>query len=165
MKPGERLDKLIDQLREAELLVLERETALKEAQALVNDLLYVTMPAVMEDVGLEELRTPSGRKVVLQDDPKVDCPKSRMAQFISWLDKHGHGGIVTRQLIVDFGKDSQEDAQTLLKRAEELGRDAKMAGNVHHSRLSAWAKRRLQNGDKIPVEILNVFDRKRVRIK
>lgn len=159
-KPGEILDGLVEQFRQAELDIVTRESGLKAAKKRARDIIEGSIPSIMTELNLKKIVTPKGTTITVKDDPKSDVPKKNMDKFIEWLDENGHGGIVKRNLVVAFGKDTQADTEKLLERLKDEGRAAKMDGTINYQTLQKWVRGRLEEGDEIPTDLVNVFDRR-----
>lgn len=162
-KPGEILDGLVLQLREAELTAVEREADLKAANKRVRDILEQDIPSIMAELGAEKFTTPSGIPISVKDDPKSSVTKADMPAFIEVLDATGHGGIVKRELVVAFAAGTETETKELLDRLKLKGYAAKMDGTVNYQTLQKWVRGRLEEGEDIP-KLVTVFDRKVAKV-
>lgn len=159
-RPAEILDELVEHLHEAQLAVAQKEAELKEANRTVARLLEEDIPSIMDEIGSDKVTTPNGHVVSVKADPKASVTQDRMPLFVKWLDERGHGGMVKRDLIIAFSKDSQEEANALMERLRMDGKPVKLKPSIHWQTLNKWARDRLEAGEEVPMHLVEIFDRR-----
>jgi hypothetical protein len=144
------------------------ERALKAAQEAEREELEVKIPEVMQRLRMKKCATISGIEVVLRQEIKAALPgRERVGDYaaaIAWLVDEGHGGVVKNEIKVelDRGEDTRADALIALLRADGFEVDARKY--VHPGTLSALVKELLEAGKIIPTDVINVHDRKVVKL-
>lgn len=158
------LYRLADQLRGADLEVEQQTESLKQAKERQRHIAEVALPELMDEMGMETFTTSSGLKATVKTSVHASIPKTRLAEAMTWLDKKGHGGMIKATVTVGFARDEQDEAKSLVNDLQEDGFAPKLAEGVHPSTLKAWAKKRLEAGEEIDIELFGVFRRREVKI-
>jgi hypothetical protein len=159
------LRRLADELDEAERELRRAEVALKEAQSRVKELSEETVPAKMQEVGLESLKTPAGFTVEIKEDVFAHISKANEAAAFRWLEDNGHGGMIKRHVIVMFNKDQEAIACNLEHELSDKFPGVTQKRQVHAGTLRAWARSRLEEGDDVPVDLFGIHTRRVAKIK
>lgn len=155
---AEEMKSLDHQIAEAELHVKK----LKAARDLVAT---ETLPELMDSVGLTEVKTRSGLPVKIVDVLHTSIAKERKPLAIAWLDKNGHGGMVRRNVIIDFDKTQEEKVQKLLRLIGKGWPNNRVELDVNGATVKAFVKRRLDAGEDIPLDIFGVHQQREAQIK
>lgn len=102
----------------------------------------------------------TGQTVELKDIIKANMPKQDTEEgvesykkAIQWLDKNGLGEIVSRRVVVDFGKESSEMAKRVIDEITRLtnGQFIPIEENaVNFQTLNAALRRRMEAGNTLP---------------
>lgn len=116
------------------------------------------IPAVMEDVGIEEFKTEDGLEIAIKTTYHPSISAARKAEAFAWLRSHGHAGLIKRDVSMGFTKGEDEKA---LKYVEWLtkkypGRAIKDVESVHASTLRAFVKEQFEAGIDIPIETFGI---------
>jgi hypothetical protein len=158
------LRRLADELDNAEGEVKRVERELKIAQARVKELSEEVLPAKMQEVGLESLKTPSGFEVEIKESVFAHIAKERAAKAFAWLDANKHGGMIKRTVIVAFNKDQETLAKNLHLELSDKFPGVTEAMKVEPATLKAWAKKRLEAGDDVPLELFGIHTKRVAKI-
>lgn len=169
-KPGDNLMKslvgLADDLEAAEAEVERLQALMDEATENVRRLKEKDIPNLVD--GLDaELTLPDGRVIKVAEHIRASIGGERAGPALAWLAKNGHGSIIKRQFIVEFGKNQEEFAQKFEKelkdRPERL--NVKRKNSVHPQTLLSWIKEQLASGKDIPKETFGIFRQRIAEIK
>lgn len=165
-----RVATLANELVEAEQAVTDMEAALKEAKRVAFDLAVNKLPDAMNQAGLAELLTSTGRKIGLKSVvaatwPGEDKP-DKLAAAMLFLTAEEALDLVSSEVTVAFSRTDHERAQELYDQLR--GNNAatvKIKQTVHPSRLSAWVRDRLTNGKRVDMDALSVHSFIRATVK
>lgn len=148
------LAELGEELHRRERAVLEAEANLKKAQKALQDIAEIQIPEAMEDLGLAHFRTTSGFEIELEKHYHASITKENQTEAHRWLDEHGHGGMIKRNVLVAFNRDQETAARKLLADLRAAGYPGvKEEASVHSSTLRAWVKNRTEAGEEVPPSI------------
>lgn len=154
-----RITNLAREMLNAELEVAVAEQNLKDAQAKLRDISQFKLPALMEEVGQTEFKLKDGTKISLKEDVKASIPKASQDAAFKYLEDHGHGALIKREIKVSFGKDEEAWAKKfmadLAKRKKPVKAENKRS--VHPQTLQAWLREQLSNGEPVPLETFGAF--------
>lgn len=134
--------------------------ALKEEYRTINE---VTLPALMDEVGLSEFKL-SKSNLVVRIKPFYSGKITDEAAY-KWLEEHEYGDIIKGAVTVNYPKGfEKEKLQLIAKAAETLGLPADIREEVHHSTLRAWLKEMVETGQEFPRDLFNCYVGKRANI-
>lgn len=160
------LRELADRQQASEQRVAELEAALDEEKRKLRQISEVEIPNFMDGMnGSTDL--PDGRKVVISESVRASLPKDRADEGAKWLAEHNSGSIVKKKFVIEFNKNQEEKAAEF----EEFLRSHPKCPvytreqSVHHSTLTSWARKKLEAGEEIPMDLFGVHVTKRTKIK
>lgn len=168
MKPMTRVKELADRLEAAEAEVERLEAELKAAKATHREIQCVLLPSALDDMGIspkEKIALADGRGLEYVGGVSARVSKENMPGFIAWCDENGCGGLVNREVRVSFSARDTQRAKALAAQLQEQGLVAAFDGDVHWKTLDKWATSRLEQGDAIPADLMNVHELKAVKIR
>lgn len=160
-----KLSQLLSDLTEAEKAVVEAETALKKAQERRRQLDEFDIPSYMDTLDLKEFTNKAGVKMEIKSTIRASIGK-RKAEAYAWLIKNGHGGLVKRSVVTSFNVSQGEEAEKLLKemRDRNEGAGTKQEMKVEAASLTAWVRKQLKDGNKVPSDIFGVYEQRSTKI-
>lgn len=123
------------------------------------------IPGIMDNVGIPEIKLPSGHKVSVSDHVAVSIPKTTETEAFGWLEDHNFGDIIKNELVVSFDKAENDKAKQLQKELIEEGYDPSIKRGVHPSTLRAWAKEQMKKGITLPSDIFSTWVTRKAVIK
>lgn len=150
------LRRLADELEQAQERVAEAEAALKAAQQTAKHLAEEVLPGKMAEVGLEMFKTPSGFTLEIKEQVFAHIAKARAAAAYRWLEENGHGGMIKRHVLVAFNKDQEEAASKLHANLQLEFSGVTQKLQVNAGTLKAWAKRMLEAGEEVPLDLFGI---------
>ena len=165
---GAALSHLVDRLAEADELVDIAERELAEAKARAERIRTKDLPEAMDELGTTEWKsTTSGLKVVINEKVLAAPKKENRLTVISWLEEHGHSGLIKRNLTVPFGRgeDQEAKANALVSELEDKGMSPEFQKSVHTQTFAAWVREQLAEGVTIPVDLFGVRKIRRANFK
>lgn len=143
----------------AEARVARLEEELAEAKEHLRQLSENIMPELMEQAGMEEFSTKDGLSIKISEKIRGSIPKGNEAPAFRWLDENGHGNLIKRQFMIDFGKDQEKLVRKfeadLKRRKTPLNVSTKMS--VHPSTLQSFIKDQLEAGVQIPLDTFGAY--------
>ncbi|MCK5018923.1 MAG: hypothetical protein KAS32_17810 [Candidatus Peribacteraceae bacterium] len=155
---------LVDDLVEKDKQIAQAELALKKLKRQRDDIAENELPELMVSVGMTKLETRSGYPIKLEEQLFTNISKDRKPPAIAWLDKHGHGGMVSRNVVIGFAKTEQAKVDALLRLIGKPWPNHKTVLDVNANSVKALVKRLLDNGEEIDKEIFGVFTKNIVKI-
>jgi len=164
------LTQLADEFQEAESAVEEAEKEYERRKDILKDYVENKIPTAAE--GLEgKFKLTDGRTLEIKEDIRASIAGEKKVPAIKWLDDHDYGHIVKRQVVIEFGKDSEDEVKALLS---TLGQHQAQTGerlnikdkfDVHHMTLTSWVKERLSEGEDLPKETFGIYHQKTAKVK
>jgi len=145
---------MVEEAHAAELAVAEAEEALRVKKEALRDVVERRLPEALDAIGMDRLSA-RGLTVTVEDALQVSQPPvaQRPAAY-RWLEEHGEGGMVKREVRVTFAAGEQDDAEKL---ESELDADfpgrVRKAEEVNTSTLKAYLRRALEAGERVPLEL------------
>lgn len=138
---------------------------LEERQNRIKQIEEEIIPGIMDNVGIPEVKLPSGHKVSVSDYIFISIPKASEDEAFSWLEQNNHGDIIKNELSITFGKEENEKAIQLKTELMEEGYDPKIKRGVHPSILRAFAKEQQSKGVTLPATVFSTWVTRKAVIK
>ncbi len=159
---------LADELQAAEENVKRIEEELEVANNLRRDIAEFRIPAATD--GLDgKFELGDGRTLTIKEEIRASIAGDKKVPAIQWMDSHGFGHIVKRQMTFEFGKDDLERAEAFKEILKPIMAQMKLVlkenHQVHPATLVAWVKERLSEGDDLPVDIFGIFRQRTAKVK
>lgn len=159
-----RLSQLAEEQVLAEQLVLTKEKELTQAKEQLRILSEQVIPDLMEEVGMEEFKTSSGLHLKVKDVLKASLTKEKAPEGVAWLEEHGFGNIVKRELVAAFNKNEEEKAREFAKLAQEKNFMVAIEASVHWQTLTSFVKEQMAKGEEVPEELFGVVQFKQTKV-
>ena len=158
---------LADELIAAEEEVARIEVMLEEAKLKVKDIAEFRIPQATD--GMEgKFNLGDGRELQIKEEIRSSIAGDKRVPAIQWLDDHGYGHIVKREVSFEFPKGDEERCKAFIDSISklELG-PLVMKSNytVHHATLNSWVKERLGDGDQLPNDVFGIFRQRTAKVK
>lgn len=163
-----RLKELADLQDQRTKTVEDLEKKLKKAEADLNEIRDRQLPELMDELGLAAFSTKDGElSITVSEELTVALPKDEVKRQhgLGWLEKNDMGGIIERDVSVNFSLEQEKQAEDLAKELEKLGFIPRIERSVHASRLKANLKECLKLGKKVPLELFGAFRFRRTKVK
>ena len=159
------LRQLADECVLAEAAIAIKEQELQDAKNIHKDIVENRIPAVTD--GLDgKFDLGDGRQIEIKENIRASIAGAKKVPAIQWLDANDYGHIVERQIIFEFGKDSQDQIDEFKKRIEKFADSLVMKEklNVHNATLVAFIKEQLGEGAKIPTDTFGIFRQRTAKV-
>ena len=161
------LHSLVQYLQELEETEKEQAEALKNTSAKIKELKELTIPELMDSIGLEDFKSNTGLKVKVTERIFANTSPSkdpeRHAEAMKWLEDNGHGDLIKRDIKVSFDLAQEESAVQLYDNLKE-NYPVAISRSVHASRLSSFIGSLLSEGEDVPLETFGVYRKRTVKI-
>ena len=164
------LRQLADELVQAQQHVEDIERELEVAKDELSEITDKRIPNATD--GMDgELDLKDGRTLVVKEEIRSSIAGEKKGPAIKWLDEHDYGHIVKRQLVFEFGKDSDKDVSRFKDAIEEFMKATGMRlvvkenYSVHHATLNSWVKEQLNDGVDLPKDVIGIFRQRTAKVK
>jgi len=114
------------------------------------------LPELFEAVGMSELKTSKGIPLKLKNKVYTNIAKERKPKAIAWLDENGQGGMIRRNVVIEFDKTQQEKVDKLLKLIGRGWPNHRVQLDVNAATVKAFVKRCLEEGINVPKDIFGI---------
>lgn len=151
-------------LYRAEQEVHHAEVLLRAAQAKVRDLAERTLPDLMEEAGLAEVKLANGG--TLRVERKLTCSplKANRPRVLAWLEDTGNGGKVKHAITVSVGKDADKERELTQRLTAEGFEDIEVRAWVEPATLRAHVNKCLKAGDEVDMDLLGARQYSKAKI-
>lgn len=166
-----RLSQLAAKMGQLTLEEMDLEEKLKDVQNELKTYQENLVPEIMAEIGMREITTLGGMKIELREEVRASLPKDpeRRSAAFAYLKDTGNDGLITREFVINYGRDSTEWAEEFAKKLEELnvGEHAvvKQEETINHQSMCAFLRRELKDGTNVPLEAFGAFVQKFAKIK
>lgn len=164
--------KLIGQIESCDHDIEIADEQLKIAKEARRKLVEDVIPEVMDEVGMEEMKTREGDLLFIDAKTRCSIKAKKKLDALKWLDENGHGKMIKRQLVVDLGNDSIDvDKQcrgainTQFLNKENPVPDMKTEKKVEPSTLTKFADGEMKAGRELPEDFFSVFTQRTAKVK
>lgn len=162
-----RLQGLAQEQVDCEARVAALEQQLEEAKTALNDVKLKRLPDLMDELEMTEFKTAGGVVISMAEEIRASIPKGREPEAHKWLEDNDNGGLIKRQVTIDFAKSEEAWAKKFMadcaKRKKPL--NLAMKKTVHASTLKAFVKGQLEEGVDIPQDVFGVFRQRFAKVK
>lgn len=154
-----RVSVLGEQLIAKQTELAEAEEKVKELKDIVTRIEREDLPALMAEVGLQEVRLMSGQLISIKEEVNASISAANRSAAHAWLLANGFGGIIKTGVTVIFGKGEHEDAEKIASELQNRYNDHEvdLDESVHPSTLKAFVKERMKAGDSLPLDLFGVY--------
>lgn len=163
-----------DQLSEISVLAnmqLDLETAIEETErelaALKKQLKQiseVSIPDLMQQVGMAEFTLSNGYKVTVKPFYGANIGDENREQCFAWLRDHDLGDIIKHEVTAKLGKDSDERAKVIINVLTRMKIDYTDKEFVHPMTLKSFVKEQCEENEEFPKDMFKVFEGKLTKI-
>jgi hypothetical protein len=150
------LGKAVTQMLDLRMKVAEAENALAEVKRQYHALAIGTVPDIMAELGLKEVQTQHGVKIVVAREVQCKFIPEVKDRGLEWLEEHNYGALIKHEVSVEFGKDSEAAVARAVAALNDAGFEPDVSRDVHAMTLKAWGKRQVEDGATIPSELFSV---------
>ncbi len=155
------LERLAALAEEATLLTEEINgdtDELKSKEKRLANIVRVLIPNVMDALEMKDYTMRNGLKVSMIEKVQASISETNKPAAFAWLEKYHLDGIITTQIVSEFGKEKYDEAQRTYELLLESGVSAELVRSIHAATLKAFVKEQLQaleepeNAEQVPDE-------------
>mgnify|MGYP003124720083 CR=1 FL=1 len=146
-----------NKLLETQNEVQKVEDKLKKLKETERELSEMTIPSAMQAAGLSMLKLENGVTVDVRPFYAAKIPASKQEEAFEWLRENGAGGLIKNIVSLNFGKSEDQEASNLVEDLKTRGYAVDQKMKVEPMTLKAYVKERIQNGQKIDMELFGVY--------
>ena len=157
--------KLAQDITEKEREVEQAETRLKNLKKDLQRMTEEDLPQMLAEMGVSSFKLADGSSVDIKPLYGASIPKDKVEQAHQWMRDNGFGDAIKNVVAVSFGMGEDDKAQEFADRAKSLGLIPDQKESIHPSRLRAWVKERVENGEEFPMELFGAYIGQRAVIK
>lgn len=146
-----------EKIKEAE----EKLEGLKDRLKVISQ---VKIPSLMAEIGMSDFTLTNGAKVKVQPFFSGKIDDENREACIQWLDANGHGALMKKALVLDFGDVKKADWEYLSKKIKEIVYEAEhvqieteLKQGVHHKTLEAFIREQVTGGKEFPLELFKAY--------
>lgn len=165
--PGDDQLKVISSLVEKERTlgreVDDLEAKLKDKKAELRRVQEVDLPEAMDEAGTSHFTTTDGYVVQVETGVAASIPAKYREQAHRWLEEHGLGDLIKRDVTVKVGRD-EEGYETLVSDLSQHGLTYEVKEGVHPQTLKAQVKRLLEQGQNVPADWFGIFEYRKAKV-
>ena len=137
----------------------DAEAALARAKRELADVAERQIPQLMRELGIKEYQTLSGARVSVTKDIWASISDENRPAALAWLRENGFDGLVKNMVSLFFDRAQDGKARKAVTDIKALGLEPEVRESVHPQTLSAFVRRRLAEGEPIPMDLFGVRDR------
>jgi hypothetical protein len=159
--------KMVELQQELDAAESRTEQLKKERDRFSLDLI----PTLMKDLGLLEIRLTTNFRVVVTEDLRVGAPSQepeKKAAWMAYLKETGNDGLVKREVVVSYGRDSTAWAEQLIAKIKEMEvekhAEVKQVETIHPQTLKAFVTREKMLHPEV-IDLFGVFEQRVAKVK
>lgn len=157
------LEGQVKDLWKAEKTVARLEEELKAAKQVLRNISEMTLPATLEDMGLEEVTVSGGIRVAIKESVHASPKADRRDEMYDWLEENGHGGLIKRTGTFSIGIGQERKAKAWIKKIKAY--PGRFERKVEPSTLRSFVNEQLKAGVEIPMELFGAYTRRVAQVK
>ena len=139
-------------MSDADAEVAAIKVQLSESEERARRLHEETLPAVMQELGVEKIVLSNGQTLTVKQDVYASIPADGRVSAYDWLTERGFEGLIKTDVSVAFGRGELDNAKQLRQTLEEQGFTADLERGVHAQTLKAFLREQLAGGADVPLE-------------
>jgi len=151
-----RISVLADKMHDLDKELAQVDMQMKRLKEQRRQISEEQLPELFERVGMQELKTRSGLPLKMKERVHTNVSKDRKPAAIAWLDENGHGGMVKRNVIIEFDKTQADKVEALFRLIGRGWPNHRQELDVHASTVKAFVTQQLKDGKEIPLDTFGV---------
>lgn len=141
------------------------ETELKAKKAACREVSEDSIPSLLDDTGLSEVRLSDGTRVEVRENLRVSTTGKYREPIHAWLAENGHDDIIKDEVVARFARGEGEAAERLIAAAGELTDAVDRKRSVAPQTFAALLRELLEDGITVPLEELGVYVQRRTKLE
>lgn len=162
------IQQLGETLSEAKEELKDLETEAAEKKEFIRQLEEVTIPQIMDERGIEEVRLSNGSTIKVGDFIQTRITAANEAAAFDWLRSTHNDGIIKNEIKVSLDRGDDDRVTEAMQALAAMNIDCQHKQTVHPSTLKAFITEALQNPDlaeTLPKDVFSVYEARRVKFK
>ena len=153
---GKRLSSLVNQLKKVTKDIQEAEDFLKTLKAQKQNISFVQIPEVMDEMGIDRLDV-DGATVSLKSFVSASIPLDKKDEAYAWLRENGYDDIIKNDITLSFGRGEDNVAKDLMVDLDQRGFHPESKTHIHSMTLKAFVKDMVEKGEPIDLDLFGAF--------
>lgn len=141
------------------------EAKLKELKESRRRLSEVTIPEMMEELGVTKMVLDSGETVSTKMDVYASVPSENWPDALGWLEANGLGDIIKTRVSLTYGRGEREAAVKMADYLSSTGAAVTLEEKVHPLTLRATIKELLAKGVDVPLDVFGAREYMKTVVK
>lgn len=146
--------------------LLERtEESVKQIKKALLKLTDEDLPSAMAEHNLSKFALQDGTEITVKPTYGASIKVANREKAFQWLREHNYGDIIKNTVSVSFGQGEDVRANELISSLRTQHFAPTQEESVHANTLKAWVRERIENGQKIDMELFGVYVGQRAVVK
>jgi len=155
------VNKLIETQKER-AITEEKLKTLKETERGLSE---QSIPYLMQEAGYSEIKLVDGTAISINTFYAASISKAKEEEAFDWLRDNGFGDLIKNNVVLQFGKSQDEDANNLVGELKSKGHNVSQKMKVEPMTLKAFVRGEIEQGKSVPMDLLGVFIGNKTTIK
>lgn len=152
------------ELQELDKAIKLWEKELGKMKADYRELSEVSIPNMLNELGLSEITLKDGNKINTSTYYSARITEDKRDEAFLWLSQNGFGDIIKNTVSVSFGREEDDSAKELAQELEMNGHTTAQKKWVEPMTLKAFVREQVEKGADLPLETFNVYIGQKTRI-
>jgi hypothetical protein len=161
----ESVSALADRQLDLEQKISALEEQLSKFSAQLNEVSGKLLPDALAAAGLTEIKLKTGAKLTVKPWYTAKIPAGREQDAFTWLENHGHGGLIKHVISSEFNRGEHTEANALKEVLERQGVQFSDKESVNPMTLKAFVREQVESGAPIPLDTFGATIGQRTYIK
>ena len=158
---AEECNKLIETQKE----VANMEEQIKKLKETERNLSAQSIPNLMQQAGISEIKLDDGTAISIKTYYAASISKANEDEAFNWLRDNGYGDLIKNNVLLQFGKAQDKDANNLVNELKSKGHNVSQKMKVEPMTLKAFVRNEIEQGKSVPMDLLGVFIGNKTTIK
>lgn len=154
--------------RELTKALADAENAVTLLKEQIRRITEQDLPEAMDEVNMTEFVLDDGTNIKVKPFYAASIPEERKDEAFDWLKMNDFDGMIKADVLVKFGKDEFEIAQsflTFIRGFNEKAISPEYKEHVHWQTLRAFVKEQIEGGKPLPLDMFGVFVGRKAELK
>jgi len=156
---------IADRIVSYEKRVRSLEFDLKQAKKSLQKFTDEDLPSKMLELGIKNFTLSDGSKIEVKETYGARISEEKKDKAFAWLRAKGESDIIKNTVTVRFGKEKDNEAQSLIEDLIKKQWEPEQKQEVHTATLKAWVKERTEKGLELDMDLFGVWIGQRATIK
>jgi len=154
-------NKLVETRKEIAIME-EKLKTLKETERGLSE---HSIPNLMQEAGISEMKLEDGTAISTGKVYGASISKAKESEAFQWLRDNGFGDLIKNNVVLQFGKAQDKDANNLVNELKSKGHNVSQKMKVEPMTLKAFVRNEIEQGKSVPMDLLGVYIGNKTTIK